>query len=338
MRNSRLQNQDLIRTGHFVGALLSKEDIRELERPETHELPRPHSNGNGLFCFQGNSKIRFSDPPAPPPQQPLPKKPDVPALKRGMTEKSKGQKEAQSQIAQLTEDLKNAKKELDSQNARMRDLEDMLKKERVAREVAEELARRLEAAAKATETKTTRKDLDDAFNPPAETSCKDKPDAATSLQTQLDAMMAEMLGLKQQLEEHKQRTEKAEKERDVGRQTLSEMVIQIREEQAARKLAEEEAQSLKRRPSKPANGSAKIPAPDEPTTSVEGQGGVGSPSSPQSLSGSSAANTTKASGQLATRHAVAQSLPYASMISVVVLGMGLMAYLNGWQPETRLQR
>jgi len=32
------------------------------------------------------------------------------------------------------------------------------------------------------------------------------------------------------------------------------------------------------------------------------------------------------------------TLPYASMIGVVILGMGLMAYLNGWQPQSRLDQ
>lgn len=353
MRSSRLQSQDLLRTGQFVGALLTKQDIKELEKLEANEPSKPHVNGNLLSSFPTNGKTRFSEPPAPPPQQPLPEKPDVarngevPSLKRGPTERPKAQKETTSQVAQLAEDLKNTKKELDSQNARMRDLEEMLQKERSRRELAEELAKRLEtAAAKATETKTDGKELDEAFNPPTETArsvtTSVQPDVAVALQSRLDGLMTEMLGLKQQLKEYKDRAEKAEEERDSTRKSLSEMVIQIREEQAARKAAQDEAQSLRKRwSSKPgaANGSASqvAAARDTAATSGNTESKV-SAADPPSLSRSSTVTPAKASGQLAHRHAVAQTLPYASMISVVVLGVGLMAYLNGWQPEPRLQR
>jgi hypothetical protein len=35
---------------------------------------------------------------------------------------------------------------------------------------------------------------------------------------------------------------------------------------------------------------------------------------------------------------LAQGLPYASMVGVVLIGMGLMAYINGWQPQGRVDR
>ncbi|KAJ2900353.1 uncharacterized protein MKZ38_002486 [Zalerion maritima] len=355
MRSSRLQSQDLLRTGQFVGALLTKQDVKELEKNDNPEPLKPQINGNMQGSFQANGKTRFTDPPAPPPQQPLPEKPDVarnsevPSLKRGTTERPKGQKENPSQIAQLAEDLRNTKKELESQNARMKDLEQMLCKERGAREIAEELARRLEAAAAtATETKVNGVELDEAFNPPTDTTRSltngdhIQPDAAAALQKRLDSLMAEMLDLKQQLKDHKNRAEKAEEERDTSRKSLSEMVIQIREEQAARKAAEDEAQSLKKRglPKHAAvNGSAgkTIITQEGALVSDEGASKAAT-SSPPSLSRSSTVTPAKASGQLAQRHAMVQTLPYASMISVVVLGMGLMAYLNGWQPKPRLQR
>jgi hypothetical protein len=137
MRNARLQAQDLNRTNSFVNTLLSKNDVKDLEKPEAPEAPKPHLNGG--IPFRPDPKTRFSEPPAPPPQQPLPEKPNVPGLKRGPTERPKSgppeatspvRQENMSQIVQLTEALNNAKRDMDTQTARMRELEDMLQKER----------------------------------------------------------------------------------------------------------------------------------------------------------------------------------------------------------------
>src|SRR5690349_2280947 len=97
MRNARLQNQDLARTSQFLNSLLSKDDIKNLHKPNLPEPPKPHlTNGNVSFRSDGG-KTRFSEPPAPPPSQPLPEKPDavrpgssdVASLKRTTTERPK---------------------------------------------------------------------------------------------------------------------------------------------------------------------------------------------------------------------------------------------------------
>src|SRR6266566_5815157 len=97
MRTARLQSQDLALTQQFLNALLSKDDIKNEQKHEGADPAKPHVvNGNGL-SFRSDPKARFSDPPAPPPQQPLPEKPDVarphgadvPALKRGSAERPK---------------------------------------------------------------------------------------------------------------------------------------------------------------------------------------------------------------------------------------------------------
>lgn len=92
MRTARLQSQDLGRTNQFISALLSKDDIRDMEKLDPAENLKSHlSNGNmnSMPFMRSDSKARFTDPPAPPPQQPLPEKPDVPPLKRGTTERPK---------------------------------------------------------------------------------------------------------------------------------------------------------------------------------------------------------------------------------------------------------
>jgi len=85
-------------------------------------------------------KTRFLEPPAPPPQQPLPEKPDAPSFKRADTEKPKNigsPVRSDAQMSTLTDALSSAKKEIESQGIRLRDLETLLNEERRAREDAE---------------------------------------------------------------------------------------------------------------------------------------------------------------------------------------------------------
>lgn len=383
MRSARLQNQDLGRTGHFISTLLSKDDIKDMEKLEGSDGTKHQAvNGNAAQFMRADNKARFSDPPAPPPQQPLPEKPDVPSLKRGITERPKTSVSSAnvspirqdgnvSQILQLTEALTSAKKELESQSTRMRDLEDMLHKERHARELAEELARRLEDAAAAKVNGVSHNSeqgiaeptlvLDEAFEPPVESSASEADTSsssvsetatgpevenieasATQLHKQLESMVLEMKELKQQLEIYKTRAESAEAERDTDRKTLAEMALQIRKDAEMR---EESVRwrSLSEKPQ--ANGEKPgDEAPAAHATSTK-SGTKGSQSHPDESDGFtlSRADTirpyTTQGGQLAHNQALANSLPYASMMGVVLLGMGLMAYINGWQPQPpRLER
>ncbi|XDG07547.1 hypothetical protein ABKA04_007162 [Annulohypoxylon sp. FPYF3050] len=382
MRTQRLQSQDLGRTNQFLQGLLSKEDIKDSEKPESVEQPKSQIiNGNGMngsISFRSDNKTRFSDPPAPPPQQPLPEKPDVPSLKRGITERPKVNNQNMSpirqdgntsQILQLTEALNSAKREIESQSSRMRDLEETLQKERQARELAEELARRLEESATAktngvpVKPETQETDLEAAFEPPADESSlpttngmtdengKAVPQAeaieasATHLHAQIESMVLEMKDLRQQLDTFKQRAETAEAERDADRKSLAEMALQIRRETEAREAAAREKALI---------DSRVIENPDKPrATSRNSHGAIrksstGSASdlpSPGELADQptlSRANTitpqSAAPGLLSHNQALTDSIPYASMMGVVIIGMGLMAYINGWQPQPRLER
>lgn len=187
---ARLQTIDLGRADNFLGSMVGKDDLKENERVPIIDPPKaPQVNGSAL-PFRTDAKPRFSDPPAPPPQQPLPEKPDVarsahpfepssPSLKRSNTERPRSvpnaspiRQEPSSQIIKLAEDLANARKELDVQSARMRDLEEMLQKERQAREVAEDLAKRLELQSEAKTNGHAKSNegsvMEDAFEPPAD--------------------------------------------------------------------------------------------------------------------------------------------------------------------------
>ncbi|KAI0468794.1 hypothetical protein F4859DRAFT_488860 [Xylaria cf. heliscus] len=380
MRNARLQSQDLGRTDHFVHALLSKEDIKDIEKPEAPEPTKPIVNGGGL-SFRSDNKTRFSDPPAPPPQQPLPEKPDIPSLKRGITERAKPHAQNMSpirhegngsQILQLTEALNSAKKEIENQTSRMRDLEEMLHNERHARELAEDLARRLEkhleeassnVVPPSGESETQETSLDAAFEPPNDENSPtgptdtpipnaDKPTSpdaevieasATQLHAQIESLVLEIKDLRQELDVFKQRAEMAESERDTQRKTLAEMALQIRRDAEARELAEKENTSKGSEDEDVVSDSETsniAEALSRPSSSPKQSRTMSSdaldpplPSQPTKIT-----PNTIPPGAVLPNQAFANSIPYASMIGVVLIGVGLMAYINGWQPQPRLER
>jgi hypothetical protein len=366
MRNARLQAQDLGRTNQFVHTLLSKDDLKDLEKPEGLEHPKIVPMMNGIpVPFRADPKARFSDPPAPPPQQPLPEKPDVPSLKRGPTERPKSgppnspvRPDNLSQIVQLTEALNNAKRDIDAQTARMLELEEMLQKERIAREEAEELAKRLEESAtvhmngsavpgelepsvEVTEISEDDKTvIDDTETEAAEESTPavdPAQETAAALQSRIDLMETQMRDMKEQMEEWKQRCETVESERDADRKTLAEMVVQLRAEEARREAAEEKARSRSRKRDADTNGVIA----GSPTDSIASKGPTGhvvepvaNDEAPDAPTLSRASTITPAnSGVRGQDQRLQAALPYASMVGVVLFGMGLMAYINGWQSE-----
>jgi len=374
MRVARLQSIDLGRADHFFGALLTKDNVKEVEKPLNGDNKTQHTNG-GSLALRTDTKTRFSDPPAPPPQQPLPEKPDVArshpfdasspsSLKRMNTEKARPsvnvspiRQEPTSQILSLVEALASAKKELDVQSARMRDLEDMLQEERRARQLAEEVAQRLKTQPLLPVTNghaTVGADISalvEAFEPPLEVpatkSIKDleQSEKANDFDTQsisastllleqrLEKMGLEMQNMKEQMDSFKERAEVAEAERDGTRNTLAQMVEKIR--------LDEEAQTLSVEGSRPSL--------DGSLTTISSMNGE--MKSLKGFVGGKAGLThgtvtdSQVESDLIQRHTVTLSPPpggrdpmlyhtgpYASMIGVVLIGMGLMAYLNGWQP------
>lgn len=397
MRNARLQSQDLGRTGQFIKTLLSKEDVKDTDKPEVPEPPRSLPNGASVLPFRTDPKARFSDPPAPPPQQPLPEKPDVPSLKRATTERPKShptngspvRSDNMHQIIQLTELLNNAKRDLDTQGQKMKDLEQRLVQEKEARELAEELARRLEDTVVAKEAQeaaeaTNSETLEEAFEPPRETSAEtaepmeaedvemvdadaDKAPAeddnketiesvAAQFQAKMDAMVTEMQGMRQQMEAWRERCEKAEAERDADRQTLAEMVLKIRQDEEAREAAAAAREKSRSRSRRRGRGDtqtaqdnaivqdpvAKDEAADEtaPAAPAPAQDVAAAQEDPSDRPTLSRANTvtplTAGAGALALQDKnLVAGLPYASMLGVVLLGVGLMTYLNGMSAAPR---
>ncbi|KAJ3502765.1 hypothetical protein NM208_g16658 [Fusarium decemcellulare] len=243
----------------------------------------------------------------------------------------------------------------------MRELEELLHKERLAREEAEELAKRLE------ESQTTHMngsalpgeiDLSDEATEIAEKeaapetvaleAAEEEPSAAdaaqetaTALQARIDVMENQMRDMKEQMEEWKQRCEVAESERDADRKTLAEMVVQLRAEEALREAAEKRARSRSRKrnsevgetvPGK-ANVSSEDSAEAEEAEAVEPATNDAASDAPTLSRANTITPTSPQKGALAQEQHLHAGLPYASMLGVVLFGVGLMAYLNGWQAQ-----
>lgn len=374
MRSARLQAQDLGRTNQFVNTLLSKNDVKDLEKPDIPEpvvKSQPMVNGNGL-PFRHDNKARFSEPPAPPPQQPLPEKPDTPALKRMPSDRPKSgppntspvRQENLSQIIQLTEALNNAKRDIDSQTARMRELESMLQKEREARELAEDLAKRLEesansqpngvaappAANNTTEPILDGPDDESIIEDDATVIESDVPETepaketAIALQFRIDSMEDQMALLREQMEMWKARCEEAESAREADRKTLAEMVVQLRAEEARRVSRERRSRSRRRATEGRDNTTEgesldSSASTDSPVPQADGSGSSDDTPDQPTLSRANTITPYSTNQASRPRQHLEASIPYASALGVVLLGMGLMAYINGWQgPPSRVER
>lgn len=240
MRSARQQNKDLQEAQIYINALLSADSKKE----PTRASPINPSRTSPIKDF--NLKARFSDPPAPPPQQPLPEKPDAASsLRRSDTERPKTGSPVRSdaQTSALTEALSSAKKELESQSIRLRDLEAMLNEERRAREDAEERADRLERETVGENQDqedhhingTIRGGRSDGVEEEEKNSVLESgsaspgaADTTARLQQRLELMVTEMNEMKQQMERYRERAETAEADRT----SLAEMIESIRRDNA----------------------------------------------------------------------------------------------------------
>jgi DNA repair exonuclease SbcCD ATPase subunit len=360
MKQAKQHSQDLRETDEFLHTLISSDS------PDKEKM-NSHKSDNAVRQVNGRPKVprldpisRFSDPPAPPPQQPLPEKPDaarrpshepaVGALKRTDTEKPSKPGSAvsspvsrdSSQIISLIEALSTTKKELEAQNSRVKELEDLLRQERSARESAEEKAllqsqpgrSEDEAAPENPDEDSVEQEVPEVeeITKPhdiyeangllegVETEKSEHPvlDAQTEkLQEQLNNMVTELVEMKQQVETFKQRAEKAEDESAETRKSLAEMIESIRREREAQaKTTPPNEASLTESHILDAAGEKKLSpafhgADSRHLKEVE--------------------NAVTALTQKQRHNMVENSTPYASMLGVVLLGVGLMAYLNGWQ-------
>lgn len=369
MRAAKSQANELEHIGTYLNGVLAPDGSPSKEKAESHAREGSQSrqpNGK-LKSLRTDHLTRFADPPAPPPSQPLPEKPDSsrsspinPASISGLLKRSETAKAPtntgnsptspqNSQMLQLVEALSSAKRELDSQAVRVRQLEDMLKEERSARADAEERARRLEQTsssrpvtnleemfdmpepAKLEDTSSSSKDIDD----PEFDLLGDAPADGPDLQRRLDHMVSEMQRMKADMDKFKRRADTAESDATKARETLAEMIERLRRENKREVLDSAEIDSI-----------AATTESDGTENTERGEsnlspgrevglanGHIRSPRLASQLE--QAVTTVLREGGHGNGEVLASSAPYVSMLGVVLIGVGLMAYLNSWQKRER---
>jgi hypothetical protein len=367
MRAAKQQAEDLDQAGTFLGSLLSPGAEPPKHQSPAKEPSQKHSNGR-VKAPKVEHVTRFAEPPAPPPQQPLPEKPDSAKasplttsfstlLKRGDTAKQSNSNSnsptnsQNTQMLSLIEALSVAKKELDQQSLKVELLEDALKRERSARKEAEEKARQLEQQASSRPVSAVEEDMQTPVQTqnviPGNSSSPKASDAGTdktkSLQQNLDQVLNDMARLKADMDKFQRRAETAESEAANARQSLAEMIEKIR---AENEKAESSSQSRKSPSSQhtmsdDAECEISRDTPNPTSMSIlkspHMNGHAISPRLPTPLQN---ALTTVLRNHSENVHsgdpqAMAQSAPYVSMLGVVLIGVGLMAYLNSWQKNER---
>ncbi|KAI1924404.1 hypothetical protein LOZ12_000788 [Ophidiomyces ophidiicola] len=372
MKQAKYHTQDLTKTNDFVSHLASRDGLeKERIKPSpTDALPASRQINGRPKVHRNDSFSRFSEPPAPPPQQPLPEKPDVASrsnppsvvssspLKRSDTEKSRSPANSvreSSQILSLIEALTIAKKELDLQGARVRELEDLLRHERIARETAEERARtieneRSELAPEIVPEPETIKDDDEIsvttvvesvdeteakmpVEPEPQTHAPALESVTTELQLRLNTLMSEMDEMRKEVDKYRSSAQRAEDDAAQSRKTLAEMVENVRRERAeAAVTSTSELGGL----DITSNSNAVSEKGDEPISNdvmdaLSMRCRSLSPTRMQELERAAVAFAEERQRPSIFEH----SAPYASMIGVVLLGVGIMAYLNGWPKGDR---
>ena len=375
MKTAKQQAQDLDQTNNFLKSLLTND--RKETSPEQGDSASSRLPNGRPKLPRIDSVSRFSDPPAPPPRQPLPEKPEIlmsrssplesnlpSPLKRSDTAKpGSGLGESptnphSSQILSLVDALSSTKKDLEIQGARVKDLEEMLRQERAARQQAEERARRFEShaayrptsqavpevAPTASHDASMSPESEDKNGPPSNAKLNaSQPEAASiladDLQSRLDQMVVEMDRMRGDMQKYRQRAETAETDASGARLSLAEMIERLRKENEAAGNTEIDRvpagskshdQRESQRHSIDGSGSSTIRSPSIYQSSGA-NGHIRAPKLPEYLEGAMATVLrTDSHGQLVTQNA-----PYASMLGVVLIGVGLMAYLNSWQKVER---
>ncbi|KAK5131268.1 hypothetical protein LTR08_001173 [Meristemomyces frigidus] len=354
MRHAIQQSQDLARARQQIEHMLGG----KLDSPAAKES-KPNSEKARSSPVKPKADLiaHFSEPPMPPPQVPLPEKPDVaraledPIIRTLLrredtalpspTGSSPTRPDHSSDILRLCEELKLAKGEISTQSERMRSLEHELAQERTARESAEERALRFER--RDSPTKDGERDTDAADEAIS-------PTSPPSLQGQLDGLRATMDEMKVQMEAYRQRAETAEAERDGAQQSLAEMV-----EQKRREMAEAiSPRSVSKSPTSP----RKSPQLDGSFTEVNGHAIPPRPSRSASETILERAGVeegrpiTLEQARLLTQLLTQEVLepqgtgdannalayygrPCGSAAAVVLMGMLLMTWVNGWPKVER---
>lgn len=242
---ARQQSQDIDRARQTLDGLLAGSIDPEVFAEKIANRDELGSPQKSKISMNG-----FSEPPAPPPSQPLPEKPDLgramndpiiqPFLQRSDTARPQmaegGHSEHTQALFLLSHELKTAKDQIPNLQDRVKMLEQQLREERTARVNAEERAYQLEHgprkdSAEPTMTESMAEEVKSGDSAGLDLTQTARPEdlSLTDLQTQLERLQATMVDMKQQMEAYRRRAESAESQRDEVRQSLAELIEEKRQ-------------------------------------------------------------------------------------------------------------
>ncbi|KAI5195156.1 hypothetical protein E4T38_09211 [Aureobasidium subglaciale] len=353
---AKKQSSDLARSRSCLEGLLAA-DLKGKQDKSPRPSPGKQQKSDS------KSSIMF-EPPAPPPQAPLPEKPDVakaladpviqPLLMRSETARpilapngSPTRADHSQALLILTQELKLAKDQIPSLEDRVKILEDQLKQERNARESAEERASLLESSRDTSSDDQNEASISQSGNSAVH---EELPkDETPDLQLQLDKLRAAMEDMKMQMEAYRRRAETAESERDDAHQSLAQMVEQKRKENAELQHQRETRSitstlsSSTSGTSTSTNGHVTEPFAEDSLYSLLSEAGINANAALSSEQAASISRLLARKMPVAHHEAHSESsdklkeqlahhgLPLGSGFIVVVVGMALMHYLDGWE-------
>jgi len=351
MRAAKQQAQDLDHARTYLTSILPADGSPAKLPPTSAKENQPRQGSGRVKAPRVDHSARFADPPAPPPQQPLPEKPDgakaaspgpgpltgqlkrettvKPLLNGTSTSPTTGQS---SQILALIESLKEAQKQIESQGSKVKELEDMLKQESQARQAAEERVKRLEESSKAKPVVLDEEPTEavEGTKPDTkQTSTPQEVQDVSALQQRIDTMLSEMQIMQQNMEQTTKRADTAEAERT----SLAAMIERYRKERDDAEADHEavmDDDSVEEIPRSQADldfSGATF------KNHRQANGHVQMPKLPEHLQ--QAVTTMLQQQQQSDGEVPAQYAPYVSMMGVVLIGVGIMAYLNSWQKVDR---
>lgn len=277
------------------------------------------------------------------------------------------------QLLSLVDALAQAKKEMELKSSRVHDLEEALKKERKAREEAEDRAAQLEIASRTTNDDSGELDnpnpdhdsdsadndhwADDASITESETETivgsvdsmisstdveaitKAAAEAALLHQKRMEAMMQELQQAKEKMEQFRIRAEKAETERDADRKTLAEMIQSLRKDEEERRRRSSSHSSQTDEAGTQA-AAVQVALSSDEARLTKSNGTTVGPQQEYKKSNGALSVTPKALKAAERESALlvprSDSAPYMTMFAVMFVGLGLMAAVNNWpRPDTR---
>jgi hypothetical protein len=290
---------------------------------------------------------------------------------------SRSNSKSKTEFASLTEALNTAKKDLEDQGKKLRDLQDLLVEERVKRKDAEARATKLEqeqqskiqhseengangTIVKAAASEGVVTPIEDESNSEIGKKKRDPEPvdetATEKLQRRLDLVLAELQEVKLSSERWKQEKEEALQERDVERKerlSLSEMIESMRKAERQRLEKKERSRGIGRwrkgsRRREAASKDGNSSAPDSNNVDLDTSDDEREIDSYQNnstpnlglLRNKDSFANGHTNGSLLRRadgkaviagfdsHQLAQAAPYLSAMSVVLIGVAVMALVN----------